>query len=77
MPQKTHAGYEKLAKWEEQFTEGKVRNLSGHYGLTAESLEDLRQELLLHLWLKRQDNHLYLIGQWSNKQRVLCEMDQQ
>jgi DNA-directed RNA polymerase specialized sigma24 family protein len=55
MPRRTRAGYPAFSRWELDLTAAKVRNLRGNYGLTGEDLKDLEQELLLHIYVKRQN----------------------
>lgn len=52
MPRRNRVGYESFPEWEE-LAKVKTRTLIGKYGLTQEDLEDIKQELLLHIHRNR------------------------
>ena len=45
--------HEAFAKWELELAKGKAKGLMGRYGITAEDVFDIEQELLLHIHVKR------------------------
>lgn len=46
-------GYKAFEKWEVKMVNEKARRLIGKYGFTPSDEEDLRQKLLLHIFLKK------------------------
>lgn len=52
MPQ-DRVGYEAFAQWEVELAQGKAKGLIGKYGFTKNDQEDLEQELLIQIHLKR------------------------
>lgn len=53
MSNRREFGYEAFAKWELELAKGKAKGLMGRYGITAEDVIDIEQELLLHIHVKR------------------------
>lgn len=54
MPDKNRVGYEAFAKWELELAEGKAKGLVGKHGFTPGDYDDLRQDLLLQIYMKRE-----------------------
>lgn len=54
MPDKNRVGYVAFAQWEVELAEGKAKGLIGKHGFTRGDYEDLRQDLLLQIHLKRE-----------------------
>ncbi len=52
MPQ-DRVGYAAFAQWEVELAQGKAKGLIGKYGFTKNDQEDLEQELLIQIHLKR------------------------
>lgn len=52
MPHQTHAANAALDERVDELIKAKVRILTGKYGLTSDDLQDLRQELQLHIYFK-------------------------
>lgn len=46
-------GYEAFEKWEVSLVKKKARKLIGKFGITESNVEDLEQELFLHIFLKK------------------------
>jgi DNA-directed RNA polymerase specialized sigma24 family protein len=53
MSERRDVGHEAFAKWELELAKGKAKGLMGRYGVTAEDVVDIEQELLLHIHVKR------------------------
>lgn len=53
MPDKNRVGYEAFTKWELELAEGKAKGMVGKHGFTHEDFDDLKQDLLLQIYLKR------------------------
>lgn len=54
MPNKNRVGYEAFSKWELELAEGKAKGLVGKHGFTSGDYDDLKQDLLLQIYLKRE-----------------------
>lgn len=54
MPDKKWVGYVAFAQWEVELAEGKAKGLIGKHGFMREDYEDLKQDLLLQIHLKRE-----------------------
>jgi DNA-directed RNA polymerase specialized sigma24 family protein len=77
MPGRPRGTYRAFRKWELELTTAKVRNLSGEYGLTTEDLEELQQELLLHIFIKRRDKAYWKTIRVSEKTLIDRILDNQ
>ncbi len=54
MADKNRVGYEAFTKWELELAEGKAKGLIGKHGFTPGDYDDLKQDLLLQIYLKRE-----------------------
>ncbi len=53
MSNKGKFGYEAFEKWEVSLVKRKARRLIGKFGITPSNVEDLEQELFLHIFLRK------------------------